>query len=597
MGVPAFFKKLSKKYNIIRNNPDRPIKSLYIDGNCLIHPQCFLVLSQYPNVTNQQFLFKKMFKRIVDYIDYMIRLTNPSDLVYIAIDGVAPVAKISQQRVRRFANAVNNYRTDIYKKHNVPINDSWSNIVITPGTEFMYELHNDIKNYYAKQTKKRDPKITYQMIYDSYLTPGEGEHKILQHLKSHTSNKEEKATIIYGLDADLIFLSMASQIPNIFLLRESSQFKSNQDAEDIGIDPYAVEQELCYADIDFTKKSINDEFNKYYSMHIQQTDDYKDSDLFGDKTEKTSHQKISTFDFTNDYIFICYFLGNDFLPHLPSIDINIDGLEILINAYMDVFKLLGRNIITLHNSTVSIDNEFLIEFIRLISLYEDDFFRTKQPENLRKQFRRRCFETEPHKIDIWMIENLRTVKIHDPVQLGVGHSQEWKFRYYDHYFKTSEHMTETVNQVCYNYIQGLLWVAKYYFEKCPSWRWMYCYTHAPFLSDLYMYLHNKDISKDVKIIYEPRIDMYTQLVSVIPSVYSNILPSNLRYLNSSYDSPIIDLYPIKYQIDMINKTQLYKCVPIIPFLDISRVEKCVKSVKLSKSEKDREMEISPIKFV
>jgi 5'-3' exonuclease len=400
---------------------------------------------------------------------------------------------------------------------------------------------------------------------------------------------EENATIIYGLDADLIFLSMASQIPNIYLLREVDQFTKSD--TDYDADKDAIETELCYADIDFAKQSINNEFNEYYQKYItSNNDDYSNTGMFGndEKYEKKENKHINMFNFTNDYIFICYFLGNDFLPHLPSIDINMDGLETLFNCYMDVFQNLGHCLMSYNEEDkIVIDTEFLREFITLVATKEEDFFKRVMPSQLKRQRNRRCFETEPHKKEIWMIENLKNVKVDDDIRLGDGEADEWKFRYYSHYFHTSEHMVHTIDTVTHNYIEGLLWVTRYYFEKCPTWRWQYNFTHAPFLSDIMRYIKNKDIMKDFETPVEVPVDMYTQLVSVIPSTYSNILPNALRHLNNSPDSPIIDMYPLTYEIDMINKTQLYKCIPMIPYLDVGRVENAIKGMILSNSDKIR----------
>ena len=84
--------------------------------------------------------------------------------------------------------------------------------------------------------------------------------------------------------------------------------------------------------------------------------------------------------------------------------------------------------------------------------------------------------------------------------------------------------------------------------------------------------------------FEPPLDMYTQLTSVIPHKYSHILPTELKKLSSTADSPVIDMFPMTYPIDMINKTLLYKCVPHIPFLDVSRIESAVQECRLSKEE-------------
>lgn len=575
MGVPSFFRKLTQKYpHIIKSNPNKRIKALYIDANCLFHPQCFKVLDIYKNINNKNKLFKLMATRITKYIDYMIRLTNPTELVYIAVDGVAPLAKINQQRIRRFGYA-NNYKYDIYKKYNIPFNDSWSNIVITPGTDFMFKLHNYIKKYYIRKIAlNKNTKYTYKILYNSYLIAGEGEHKILQHIKKYISRNNKDGILIYGLDADLVFLAMVSQYNNIYLLRESEQFQQHNSNNN-----ESIEEELCYIDMDTVKYSINDDFNSIYNRFLNEQSPHNMFDVGSYETKQNKNNN-----FINDYIFICYFLGNDFLPHLPSIDIKVDGMEIIYDVYMKIFKLKGTNIINMKNNKVTIDNNFLLQFITMLASREENYFCNILPKYLQKQNNRKCFENIKYKQDIWKIENLKDIKINNPIKLGIGNANEWKYRYYLHYFNTDEYQQETINDICHNYIEGILWVTKYYFEECPNWRWQYRYTHAPFLSDIMMYLKNKHIMSDFNTIYCPPVSMYTQLVSVIPAKYSYILPKSLRHLNCSYESPIIDMFPTIYNIDMIYKTQLYKCIPIIPSIDVNRIIDCVSKLPLSNDE-------------
>ena len=77
-----------------------------------------------------------------------------------------------------------------------------SSIELTPGTDYMERIHLKMIDYVKKLDKQN---IKY--IYSSYHTEGEGEHKILQYIKHNI--KPEDIIVVYGLDADLLFLSLA----------------------------------------------------------------------------------------------------------------------------------------------------------------------------------------------------------------------------------------------------------------------------------------------------------------------------------------------------------------------------------------------------
>ena len=608
MGVPGFFNELVKLYpHIIRNSVNGRVSHLYLDYNCLLHPQCFKVLALNISETDPEKLFAKMIKRILAFTDYLENFINPSVLFYVAIDGIAPEAKINQQRQRRFGH-INDYRSIIMNKHKIPHNSSWSNIVITPGTEFMYKLHLALTSYFLAKTKENGSNVTRKYVYSSYLTPGEGEHKILQHIKNNIPKDHTDPIVIYGLDADLIFLAMSSQYQNLYLLRESDQINQSKVDEE---DPTNVGEELLFVDIDATKISINTQLNEEFEhfTHIEnEIEEEIMDDMFGsgsvdteshskDIIQNVNHMKFK-FDFCNDYIFICYFLGNDFLPHLPSVDIKIDGMKMVMDSYMSVVEKRTDTMIKYDaDNHIIVDPKFLYEFICSMAAKEDNFFQSSLPDHLFRMRKRKCFETERFKKDIWEVENLRVtvnrdgkfkkLRIRDPIRLGDGKPDDWKYRYYEHYFHTDYRQQEMIDKICENYVEGLYWVARYYFEECPTWRWQYRYSHAPFLSDIMSYLERTDIIASkygVEFIKEGPLDMYTQLVSVIPQRYASILPKSLQTLSGSANSPVIDMYPTSYPVDMINKTILYKCIPYIPYLDVSRIEKAVAQLKLSHDE-------------
>ena len=82
----------------------------------------------------------------------------------------------------------------------------------------MEKLHAKI----VKWSRERDTSQV-KLIYSSCKTPAEGEHKLLQFIRDNKYNGNIYKYVLYGLDADLIFLSLASGNPDIFLLREAKE--------------------------------------------------------------------------------------------------------------------------------------------------------------------------------------------------------------------------------------------------------------------------------------------------------------------------------------------------------------------------------------
>ena len=591
MGVPGFFSWLLRNYKekkfIVRDLPNKA-KILYIDSNCLFHPQCFKILDHFHSLNNLEKLENYMFKRIINYINYLVGYVNP-EIVYISVDGVAPLAKISQQRKRRFKSIEDNsLKESIKKKYNKEFNNIWSNVKITPGTVFMENLHQKLDKTF--KLKSKDNKVKY--IYSSYHSVGEGEHKILDDIRNRSQSGDNKDDIyvIYGLDADLFFLSMASQKENIFLLRESSQLDGSNDKTEL-FDPVDdVAEDLKYVSIDLTKHCYNNQIIKLIEKKV------KDSDFLDDNKKKNFD--VSSKNFINDFIFLCYLLGNDFLPHIPSIDIKKSGLDFLLDCYTDTYIKTELNLVYLaKNKKIKINYIILSEIIKICSLKENYYFSKILPEYLEMQKKKKCPHDDPYTKEVWELENLKNIPITDHIQLGIGKPDEWKLRYYKHYFKNlsnyeltdvnnmkDKEIKKLVNDLCHNYFEGLEWVTKYYFEGCPSWLWQYRFTHSPFISDLYFYL--KDNFVEVKFNKDAPLQPCVQLLSVLPPNCSKELPKKYQKLVTDADSPIIDMFPDPSSIDTdyIYKDQLWQCVPMIPYLDVDRIKEACSKYKLSKDE-------------
>lgn len=568
MGVPGFFGWILRnfKHNIILYQLRQNIEYLYIDANCLFHPVCLQTLEEYINNTNSNNyninnLEDLMIQNIIIYLDKIEKLIKPTKLMYISVDGVVPMAKIVQQRKRRFKSEYElNIRNKIKAKHNIKTNTLWSNVNISVGTIFMEKLHNKLFEYY--QSKSIKSKIKY--IYSSYHTYGEGEHKIMNHIKNNVFDNKANI-IIYGLDADLIFLSMSLNRDNIYLLRESNQFDQNNFSN-------YNNHEFVYVSIDETIMAYN---KQIFGMN----------NIFNN--------------YINDLIFVAFFVGNDFLPHYPYLDFSQNGLDMIISIYASCFKLTKVNLIDIETKRI---NKSILQLMLLeLKDIENDFF-SNMIFNSQKQNNFRCKSTNPYDIDIFSYENILTVKYLD-LEL-TDTKKEWRIKYYyscfselkliDH--KDIDKFEEFIDNIIKLYLEGLEWVLKYYFDECKSYRWNYPYDYPPLISDIYDYIQKYDyefnkwnnaINNDINI--------FSQLLAITPRTQYEILPKSYQKLIIEY-SEIIDLYPKEFEIDTLFKSKQYKCNPKIPILNIDRIINTTIKLKLTSEEKKRNKNIEDILF-
>jgi|SaaInlStandDraft_4_1057021.scaffolds.fasta_scaffold03969_2 5'-3' exonuclease len=568
MGVPGFFAWLVRKYKtrkIIIYEVDNDIDILYIDANCLFHPQCFKVLDMNPDWEDSEKLQKKMMKRIIEYIKFLIEYVNPTKKVYIAVDGVAPIAKINQQRQRRFRSKLDNdVQRSIKEEFGQKLPNFWSNSAITPGTEFMEKLHMELIKF-GKTYKD------IEIIISSYHTPGEGEHKLFDDIRTRSTSHKDENYAVYGLDADLIFLSLASAKKNIYLLREVVKLgKLGKERSDFLADKSDVVEEMNYVDIDVLHNVLKEELCTQLEEKMR----------FYPKS-------LNELNIVNDFIFVCYFLGNDFLPHLPSVNIKHNGLDVILDCYISTLIFFRTPLLQNKEGHISINEIFLGMFIETLAENEDEYFKYGLPKAKNRSKKFRCPSSDPCDRKLWDLEHLK-FDIDDQVKLGIGTSDLWKSRYYEHYFHIKHETSGIIDSACEKYFEGLLWVTKYYFEGCSSWSWFYPFNHAPFLSDLSNYIKNKKMRMS-EITFElgKPLDPCTQLLVVLPSFSSYLLPDKYKQLVTSSVSPIIDLYPIDFRVDLINKDMHWEGIAELPYLDIDRIVDATNGIKLTVKENIR----------
>ena len=457
MGIPSYFSHFVRQHrNIIKQIKllNKPINNLYLDCNAFI----------YDGVNNDRTNMNEdiLIKFVCDKLIYYINLLKPNKKVFIAFDGVAPVAKLNQQRKRRYLSW---YQSNFVKSQSAHI---WNTSAITPGTLFMDKLAEQIKKRFnnAKEFGLEE------FIISCADEVGEGEHKIFSYIRDNASYHFDTNTVIYGLDADLIMLTLShlSISKNLYLFRETPEFIKS-------IDNTLNPNELYLLDIPEFGKTIILDFSGPESLDINiNTCTFEKEDL----------NKI------NDYIFIFFLLGNDFMPHFPSLNIRTNGIEILINAYKecinskkifltDGVKIIWKNLrlfieyLSL-NEVINLKDEYVVREKHKVynNKFNNNKFNNKKPLTPEK-------ELETKLINLPMTDRFAEQYI-NPSESG------WETRYYRVLFDISSKEEERKKEICINYLEGLEWTYRYYKSNCVDWRWTYKYDYPPLLVDLIKYI-------------------------------------------------------------------------------------------------------------
>ena len=214
MGIPSYFSYIVKNHSDIikKINYLKKIDNFYLDSNSIIYDTLRLISNNYKgnDAKFEKILIKETIKKINEYIS----LISPTKTVIIAFDGVAPVAKLEQQRTRRYKS----YLMDkITKSIKSKPEKTWDKTAITPGTKFMEKLGKEIKKYYKNSYNNVN---NVNIIVSTSDDVGEGEHKIFEYIRENQIFHSKTTTLIYGLDADLIMLALATHEANFYILRE-----------------------------------------------------------------------------------------------------------------------------------------------------------------------------------------------------------------------------------------------------------------------------------------------------------------------------------------------------------------------------------------
>ncbi|XP_046669351.1 5'-3' exoribonuclease 1 isoform X2 [Homalodisca vitripennis] len=593
MGVPKFFRYISERYpclsEVVREYQLPEFDNLYLDMNGIIH------VCSHPNDTDPHFRIteEKIFRDIFHYIETLFRMIQPQKLFFMAVDGVAPRAKMNQQRGRRFRSAKDAEMAEAKARDKgelLPSDDRFDSNCITPGTEFMTRLQAQLKYFvvFKISTDKLWQKV--KVILSGHETPGEGEHKIMdyiRYMKSQPGYDPNTRHCLYGLDADLIMLGLCTHEPHFSLLREEVKYgkKNNQ------------------------KRIPTPEETTFFLLHLSLMREYLDLEFQQLKTTLPFSYDLEHI--IDDWVLMSFLVGNDFIPHLPDMHINKGALPILYKTYIDVLPTLGGYINEGGNLRLDRFQKYMeklasfdFEQFKEISAdlrylesktgrkidgkerhsYKNDEEQMSPPKN--KDLAALIASTEEMLEGSEDDDDNYTTVDSDEEDEGTSFAEfcAHKNNYYIEKLEYDKVTPEVLRSQGEGYVRAIQWNLNYYYNGCCSWSWFYPHHYAPYISDI------KNFS-GLKLEYDQGTPFlpFQQLLAVLPAASKKLLPKAYHELMEDDKSPIIDFYPTEFKTDLNGKRQDWEAVVLIPFIDQESLLQAMetKEHELTDEEKSR----------
>ncbi|KAJ1916856.1 5'-3' exoribonuclease 2, partial [Tieghemiomyces parasiticus] len=608
------------------------VDNLYVDTNGVV-VNCFDLAKKNDNVGLCQAIF--------DQLDYIVAMARPRRLLYLALDGVVPRAKVNHQRSLRFQASHKMFALNP-QNHGTGVNSRESTKVpglLAPGTTLMVTIGEALRYYVAERLNSRPEWAGLEVIISDAAVPGEGENKIAGFIRQQQISPGYDSTTchaICGSDADLILLALATHNPNLILLREvHNSFLSDVNPTGDTYDDVEEEDRLRpRVQSTQNQPQAKRQYPQYQRLAIAALREFLGGVLYHYPQQLPNFQTDRAID---DWIFLCCLLGNDFIPSLPALVVQRNAVSLLMKFWQEVYH---RRQTYLTRANGEVDLVFLEEILAKIAKFEvaqiprlfredlDQYATKKYGKPLRLVWAHNpnlAFpghplpvgtksEVEPAQADANrkppLVPDVKIPATKPTVVAAVADEDGWlkcqlepepeepgpfarldethrkelgREWYYRTRFREIKDGPTFFKALSRAYLNGLCWVYQSFYVDCPSWTWYYPYYYAPLAQDLrgmFKFTVTFDLGKPLPPL--------AQLMAALPPNTRSHLPPALANLMIDPQSPLIAYYPERFSMDQNGPVMNANGAVLLPFIDLARLDQVLTTVYPSLTEEERQ---------
>lgn len=517
MGIPSYFKHILDRYPRLLKAVRAEARAdvLLVDFNCLIYG-CIRgpKMPAYTPETKDAWESAAL-RSIEDYVVHIWRSAGQPVQVLLAVDGVVPMAKMRQQRLRRFKSV---WLAAKEREMGVRTGPSWDTNAITPGTEFMERLAAALRRLAAARSG---------WTVSAADEPGEGEQKCMAWAREHAAALAGKRVWVYGLDADLIVLSLLHSVmgptgSQWSIMREKMEFGS--------VAKHGGEAEFLSLDVNGLAAVL------WPTLNPEEV-----------------------------YSYVCgmSLLGNDFLPHSLGINIRSGGHDSLVRA------LQRRSLTVEVGGKRQVSREALLPILQAWAATEE--------ADIAAAFQRKYSSRgPPPRTDaeraMLPVQNLPLEWFAESGMWEKGAAtlaEDWRGTYYRRMGSVCQ---ADIWRQCEVWCQGLQWVVDYYTGQRPvSYEWLYPWSHPPLWSDLATYVAAVTALPDAAFANAASnpVQPQEQLTLVLPlESWGLIRDAKLRAVPSKAPA----MWPARFGFESLGKRWFWECEAEIPLLMPARLK-------------------------
>jgi 5'-3' exonuclease len=527
MGIPSYYRQLLQDVPelVIKQHPTDALSWLFMDYNGLIY-HC-LQRADVPVYSEEHHEeWETAFLEIVvSSTLWMIRQVAPTVGVFFAMDGVVPMAKMRQQRLRRFTSVWLRTQEEAQTVR-------WDTNALTPGTVFMTRLRQRLERMIQEHGNAA-------WHLSSSDEPGEGEHKILS---AWRTGAYQGSVAVYGLDADLIVLSLlgmeTANGSKVWLFREEPPQAHSASPRAGGVGAQSAPT------------------MEWFSVHALRQWLIRD-------VAPASHRT-----FLLSYIMAMSFLGNDFLPRSIGLTLRQEGHSVLMDA---LHLLLSQGTFLVCPSTLELQEEGLSRLLRVFASQEETHIAHAL---FQKQRQARYVDGAVLGDKDWpLTQNEEVFLLRGKDTLVPG----WQELYRTTFFPGQER-----SRICSEYLYGIQWNWAYYTGRYDEvcFNWYYPFTLPPLWS--WLCEERCPVFPGTVQVRVTDIRPVEQLAAVLPlESWGLIPPCPERSL------PLLAPYwfPSSFSFHSVGKRFFWECEAMIPIPSIMEMKRLLAHLKAGKVDR------------